>query len=130
MSASSQWNQQTVSFPAGGAILAHHFVKFDSNRAIVPCAATTDIPIGVSRDAAATGETVAVIVGGLGLLTVSAAVALGALVGTTADAEGVTLTPGAAATAYVAARAFEAATADQDDILVQVVPATNIALSA
>jgi protein involved in temperature-dependent protein secretion len=130
MAPAAEWNQQTLSYPAGAAIPAHRFVKFDANRAVIACSATTDRPIGIVTEAVEAGETARICYSGIALLEASAAIALNALVGTTADGSGVALTPGAAATAYVAAIAHEAAGADGDLIAVLVTPATNIALTA
>lgn len=74
-------------FIAGGAVAARRIVKFGSgDTAVVQASAATDSLIGVSDLGAASGESVAVIMGGIAAVEYGGNVTRGALL--TADSNG------------------------------------------
>lgn len=74
-------------FVAGGAIVQYTFVKLSAANTVVACAGTTDKPIGVAQDAAASGGAVNVCIAGITKLEGDADLAFGAAIGTSADAQ-------------------------------------------
>lgn len=129
MAAASQWLQQVLSFKSAVALSAGHFVTLNSDREIIAANASLR-PLGVLRDDVTVGDTAAVVIGGCGLVLADGAISIMDVIGSNADAEATALTPSESSTAIVAAIALEAATADQDLILAQIVPATGYALVA
>ena len=109
-------------FTAGADLSANQykFVKLDSSGNIVACSATTDIPIGVQQNnPSASGRAVVVMLQGVTKMVASAAISIGAAVGTSSGAKAVSLTfptsgTYAAPTVYVGGRALTAASADGD----------------
>jgi hypothetical protein len=114
-------SQVVLSIPAGADLSAkqYTFVKL-SGSTVISAAAATDLPIGVLLNDPTSGETAAVAVSGVVKLEASAAIAVGALVGTTSTGLGVSLTAGTDTTKYILGRAVTAAGASGDIITVAV----------
>ena len=114
-------SQVVLSIPAGADLSAkqYTFVKL-SSATVISAAAATDLPIGVLLNDPASGETAAVAVSGVVKLKASAAISVGALVGTTSTGTGVSLTAGTDTTKYILGRAITAAGAAGDIITVAV----------
>lgn len=114
-------SQVVLSIPAGADLSAkqYTFVKL-SGTTVISAAAATDLPIGVLLNDPASGETAAVAVSGVVKLKASAAISVGALVGTTSTGLGVSLTAGTDTTKYILGRAITAAGASGDIITVAV----------
>lgn len=87
------------------------FVKLDSSGNAALCSAATDKPIGVLQNQPLSGKEAAIVVEGGTKLRASAAIAIGASIGTTSTGTAVTLTQGTDTTKYVVATALTAATA-------------------
>ena len=114
-------SQVVLSIPAGADLSAkqYTFVKL-SGSTVISAAAATDLPIGVLLNDPTSGETAAVAVSGVVKLEASAAISVGALVGTTSTGLGVSLTAGTDTTKYILGRAVTAAGASGDIITVAV----------
>lgn len=123
-------SQVVLSIPAGADLSAkqYTFVKL-SGTTVISAAAATDLPIGVLLNDPASGETAAVAVSGVVKLKASAAIAVGALVGTTSTGLGVSLTAGTDTTKYILGRAITAAGA-ANDIITVAVNCANISRAA
>jgi hypothetical protein len=123
-------SQVVLSIPAGADLSAkqYTFVKL-SGSTVIAAAAATDLPIGVLLNDAASGETAAVAVSGVVKLKASAAIAVGALVGTTSTGTGVSLAAGTDTTKYILGRAITAAGA-AGDIITVAVNCANISRAA
>lgn len=123
-------SQVVLSIPAGADLSAkqYTFVKL-SGSTVISAAAATDLPIGVLLDDPASGETAAVAVSGVVKLKASAAIAVGALVGTTSTGTGVTLVAGTDSTKFILGRAITAAGA-AGDIITVAVNCANISRAA
>lgn len=123
-------SQVVLSIPAGADLSAkqYTFVKL-SGTTVISAAAATDLPIGVLVNDPASGETAAVAVSGIVKLKASAAISVGALVGTTSTGLGVSLTAGTDTTKYILGRAITAAGA-AGDIITVAVNCANIARAA
>lgn len=123
-------SQVVLSIPAGADLSAKQntFVKL-SGTTVISAAAATDLPIGVLVNDPASGETAAVAVSGIVKLKASAAISVGALVGTTSTGLGVSLTAGTDTTKYILGRAITAAGA-AGDIITVAVNCANIARAA
>lgn len=84
----------------------YKFVKISADNTVVPCAGTTDIPVGVLQAAVpAVGEPATVMVIGETLLQADAAITAGAPIATSADGQAQT----AVSTQYVAGQAINVA---------------------
>ena len=123
-------SQVVLSIPAGADLSAkqYTFVKL-SGSTVISAAAATDLPIGVLLNDPTSGETAAVAVSGVIKLKASAAISVGALVGTTATGTGVSLTAGTDTTKYILGRAVTAAGA-AGDIITVAVNCANISRAA
>lgn len=100
------------------ALAQYIFVKMSADNTVVPCAATTDIPIGVCQaPVAATGDPVDVVVVGETLLQASASVTAGGIIATDADGQAQT----AVATQYPVGRAINVAGATTAGTLITAV---------
>lgn len=123
-------SQVVLSIPAGADLSTkqYTFVKL-SGSTVISAAAATDLPIGVLLNDPASGETAAVAVSGVVKLKASAAIAVGALVGTTSTGTGVTLVAGTDTTKYILGRAVTAAGA-AGDIITVAVNCANISRAA
>lgn len=87
------------------------FVKLDANGNVVLCAAATDIPIGVLQNTPKSGDAADVMVVGVSKVSTGAvALAIGALIGTDANGQGVALVAGTDTTKYVCGRVLTAST--------------------
>jgi S-formylglutathione hydrolase FrmB len=114
-------SQVVLSIAAGADLSAkqYTFVKL-SGTTVISAAAATDIPVGVLLNDPASGETAAVAVSGLVKLKASAAIAVGALVGTTSTGTAVTLVAGTDTTKFILGRAITVAGATGDIITVAI----------
>lgn len=84
--------QITQSFISGAGCTAataqYRFVKLSADNTVVPCAATTDIPVGVLQDpCVATGDPVDVCIAGVTMLQAGASTTSGTPIGTTATGQ-------------------------------------------
>lgn len=88
------------------------FFKLDSSGNIVVCAGATDKPIGVLLSGVgAVGATAEIGILGIFKVQADAALAIGDLIGTSADGQADAKTPGTDTTEYVVGRVLEATTA-------------------
>jgi len=111
MVSAESWNQSVISLEAATDLVAGVMVKIASNKATL-AATVTDVIIGVTRDPAKAGETVAVVTAGVADVLASAAISEGAVVGTTVTTgRGKALTVGTDTTQYIVGTALEAASA-------------------
>lgn len=96
-------SQGRWSFPAGANLTQFTFVKLNSQGQVIPCAATTDRPIGVVQNNPNTGDTATVCgIGITKLVTGSGgALAIGATIGTDASANAAAVTSGTDTTKYL-----------------------------
>jgi hypothetical protein len=118
-----QNNTGVKAFEAGGAVPAHALVKLSSGKVVVCTATATDLPIGVARYAAASGELVAIELlnaGGTIEMIASEAISQGEAVFAAADGEIQDL-PTTSGTYKMIGYAMDEATADQD--IIEVLPA-------
>lgn len=84
--------QITQSFVSGtgctAATAQYRFVKLSADNTVVPCAATTDIPVGVLQEpCVATGDPVDVVIAGVSLLQAGASTTAGTPISTTASGQ-------------------------------------------
>lgn len=79
----------------------YYLVKLDASGDVVVCAAATDVPIGVLQNKPAGGETAAVMAIGITRIVGDALLAVGNLIGTSADGQADAKTPGGDTTEYV-----------------------------
>lgn len=103
----AHWTQPVLASYVAAADLSalqYTFVKLDSAGKVVAVAAVTDIPVGVLQNAPKSGQIAEVLVVGGTKLKASAAIALPALVGTSATGTAVKLTL-PAATAHILGQA-------------------------
>ena len=114
-------SQSTISLAAGADLSSkqYTFVKL-SGTGVISAAAATDVVIGVLQNAPTSGKTAEVAVGGITKLKASAAISVGALVGTTSTGLAVALTAGTDNTKYVFGQAITAASAASDIITVAI----------
>lgn len=96
----------------------HTFVKISAEGAIVKCAATTDVPVGVLQNAPTVGESAEIMVIGVTKMVASDVVLVDALVGTDAVGKAITIDPKADTNAYICGRALEAAGAADEIVAV------------
>lgn len=75
------------SFVAGSALTAFTWVKLSAANTVVPCAGTTDKPIGVVQEDVASGGAGKVCIVGITKLQGDADLAYGDSIGTSADAQ-------------------------------------------
>lgn len=85
------------------------FVKLDASGNAALCSAATDKPIGVLQNQPISGKEASILVEGGTKVKASAAVAIGASVGTTSTGTAVTLAQGTDTTKYVVGTALTAA---------------------
>lgn len=114
-------SQSKISLAAGADLSAkqYTFVKM-SGTGVVGAAAATDVPVGVLQNAPTSGKTAEVSVDGIVKLKASAAIAAGALVGTTSTGLAVAVVAGTDTTKYVLGQAITAAGAANDIIAVAI----------
>jgi hypothetical protein len=112
-------SQSSISLSAGADLSSkqYTFVKM-SGTGVISAAAATDICIGVLQNAPTSGKTAEVAVSGVTKLKASAAISVGALIGTTSTGLAVSLTAGTDTTKYVFGQAITAAAASGDIITV------------
>jgi len=99
-------------FTAGADLSAaanqYKFVEFDGSGNVVVCNAATDVPVGVLQNKPGNGQAATVRVLGISKLQADAAIAIGNLIGTSADGQADPKTAGTDTTEYVVARALTA----------------------
>ena len=100
--------QIVFSAPAGADLSGSqfYFVKW-STGTLIACAAVTDVPVGVLQNKPTLGMQAEVVALGPTKLNADAAIAQGALIGTSADGQAVTKTIGSDTPHYVCGRALE-----------------------
>lgn len=120
-----QVNPKLVTYEAGEDLrnFQYRFVKLGSTEnQVVKNEAGTAASRGILQNDPNTGEEALVAVpGGTAYLEASAAISLEAIIVPTTNGKGVTATPGAGVNAFAGAKALEAALADADIIVVDVV---------
>lgn len=116
-------------FKAGGTIAAYTFVKMSAAETVIACAGATDRPIGVAQDAAVSGGMVSVMIMGETKISADAAIAVGVLIGTSADAQADAKTPGTDTTEYICGQVTVASGAAAD-LLSAVINCANISRGA
>ena len=105
-----------LGFKAGATIVKNRLVILDSTAGqVISSAAITQVPVGVALEAASTGDTVAVQTDGVAMLTVAAAVSLGAEVSSNSSTGGKVIAS-SGATAVSVGIALAAAATDGDEI--------------
>jgi hypothetical protein len=92
------------------------FVKLDSNGNAAVCTAVTDKPIGVLQNQPISGKEASIVVEGGTKLKASAAINIGASLGTTTGATAVTYAQGTDTSKYIVGTALTAAGAASDII--------------
>lgn len=104
--------QITVEASADLSTKQYHFVELDANGRAAVCNAATDVPIGVLQNAPdALGKPAEVLLLGITKVVADAAIAVGDLIGTSADGQGDAKVPGTDTTNYVVGRALSAVSA-------------------
>ncbi|NBS62298.1 MAG: DUF2190 family protein [Microbacteriaceae bacterium] len=118
-------SQAKFSVAAGADLSSSQFtfVKMSGTTAIA-VAAATDVPVGVLVNTPKSGQTAEVVVSGIVKIKASAAIAVGAKVGTTSAGLAVTLVSGTDTTKFICGMALTAAAAANDIITMLLVPAT------
>ena len=86
----------------------YYFMKLDSSGDVVVCSAATDKPIGVLQNNPAGGETAAVMALGITRIVGDALLAVGDLIGTSADGQADAKTPGTDITEYLVGTVLKA----------------------
>ena len=79
----------------------YYFVKLDSSGEAVVCSGATDKPVGVLQNNPTAGQAAEIVVVGLTKVSSDAALAIGNLIGTSADGQADAKTPGTDTTEYV-----------------------------
>lgn len=92
-----------ISLEAGEDLSAkqYYFVKLDTNGKAVVCTGATDKPVGVLQNNPTSGQAAEIVVVGLTKISSNAALAIGDLIGTSADGQADPKTPGTDTTEYV-----------------------------
>ena len=80
------------------------FVKLDSSGDVVVCAGVTDIPIGVLQNKPTSGQAVEVMAIGISKIEGDADLAIGDMIGTSADGQAAAYVAGTDTTKYVVGR--------------------------
>lgn len=83
------------------------FVELTAARTVNVCGAITDRPIGVLQNRPSAGEAAVVCAVGVTKLQGDANLAVGDLVGTSADGQAAAVTPGTSTTVYIAGQIIE-----------------------
>jgi hypothetical protein len=78
-----------------------YFVKLDSAGKAVACSGATDKPVGVLQNNPVSGQAAEIVVVGLTKVSSNAALAIGDLIGTSADGQADAKTPGTDTTEFV-----------------------------
>lgn len=104
---------QVITLAAGADLTTSQqlFVKLNGSGQAVPVTAATDVPVGVLLNNPASGFEALVAVSGQIKVIASAAIAIGATLGTDATGKAVTIVAGTDTTKYQVGRALEAASA-------------------
>lgn len=102
-----------LSLIAGGDLSGKqfYFVKLSADNTVVICAATTDIAIGVLQNKPASGATAEVVTVGVTKVSADATLAVGDLIGTSADGQADVKTAGET-TQYVLGQVISGAAAN------------------
>lgn len=108
-----------VSREAGADLSAKQFcfVKLNATGKIVACNGLTDVPFGVLQNKPKSGATAEVLRLGLSKVSCNAAIAIGDLIGTSADGQAATKAVGTNVTHYVVGMADDEAATAADDII-------------
>lgn len=95
----------------------YHFVKLDSNGDVVICAGATDVPYGVLQNAPDEGETAEIMLLGISKVKADGTIAVGALIGTSADGQADSKTVSTDSTEYAVGRYIGTAAAAAADVI-------------
>ena len=92
-----------ITLSAGADLSAkqYYFVKLDASGNAVVCAGVTDKPVGVLQNSPTSGQAAEIVVVGLTKASTNAALAIGDLVGTSADGQAAAYVAGTDTTKYV-----------------------------
>ena len=85
MAQGTRYPSVTVSFKASDAITANRFVQVTGPREVSAITAVTEVPLGVAIESVTAGQDVAVDIGGVAIVTASAALSAGVAVGISAN---------------------------------------------
>ena len=96
----------TLSAGADLSTKQYRFVKLDSSGNAIVCAAVTDKPVGVLQNNPTSGQAAEIVVVGLTKVSTDAALAIGDLVGTSADGQAAAYVAGTDTTKYVVGQAL------------------------
>lgn len=102
-----------IGYTAGADLSTHQykFVEVGAGKTVTLCNAATDIPIGVLQNTPTNGQTAEVTMVGMSKVSADANLALGDLIGTSADGQADAKVPGTDITEYVVGRVIEENTA-------------------
>ena len=97
-----------ITLSAGADLSAkqYYFVKLNSSGNAVVCAGVTDKPVGVLQNNPTSGQAAEIVVVGLTKVSTDAALAIGDLVGTSADGQAAAYVAGTDTTKYVVGQAL------------------------
>ena len=97
-----------ITLSAGADLSAkqYYFVKLNSSGNAVACAGVTDKPVGVLQNNPTSGQAAEIVVVGLTKVSTDAALAIGDLVGTSADGQAAAYVAGTDTTKYVVGQAL------------------------
>ena len=108
----------TMTFPAGGDLSAssnlYKFVEISTSGTVTVCNGATDRPLGVLQSLGTTGQAVAVCMLGISKVQADADLAIGDLIGTSADGQADAKTVSTDATEYVVGVCIENTSAAAD----------------
>lgn len=92
-----------ITLEAGADLSAkqYHFVKLDASGKAVVCSGATDKPVGVLQNTPTSGQAAEIVVAGLTKVSSDAALAIGDLIGTSADGQADAKIPGTDTSQYV-----------------------------
>lgn len=101
--------QKLVGHVAGADLSAkqYHFVKLNTSKQVVICAATTDLPIGVLQNKPTSGQAAEVVMAGATKVVGDANLAKGDTIGTSADGQAAVYAAGTDTTKYIVGRVLE-----------------------
>ena len=112
--------QITRSAGADLSAAQYTYVKINASDNVVQCAAATDVPLGILQNSPASGSEATIMVTGVSKVVADGVIALGALVGTSADGQADSKTVVTDNTEYVVGQALQAAAGAGEIIAVTV----------
>jgi len=131
MSSASSAGSLDLTFKAGADFSAAQFkfVKMSAADTVALCTGATDKPIGVLQNAPGSGGMAVVRMMGVSKVSSDAALTVGLLIGTSADAQADSKVPGTDTTEYICGQVIEASGA-AGELAVAVINCANIARAA